>query len=218
MKRDRNAMKFPVQALALSVAVMLVTGLAATARADGYTYYDSNGFRQVYNGSGATSGSYPQYFPRIDPESTYQSQPTRSSGYRAGSDYTLKPLTPNRPIAASASKSHKALSTKISDGFSDLWKSSGIKSGVAGAGIGLGAAALTEHNLLRGSLIGGAYGLGVGLMDESYFFKRHPLIRRTAKGAAIGMGAAAVTTAASLAPAAAVGAGVGVGIHYLKTH
>ena len=211
MKRNTNAIKLPLQALAL----MLATGFAAGAWADGYTYYDSNGFQQVYNGSGTKSRSYPQYFPRIDPDSTYHSQSTASS---YPSSYQPKPLTPSSPIAASASKSHKALSTKISDGFSDLWKSSGVKSGVAGAGIGLGAAALTEHNLLRGSLIGGACGLGVGLMDESYFFKRHPLIRRTAKGAAIGMGAAAVTTAAALGPAAAVGAGVGAGIHFLKAH
>jgi hypothetical protein len=206
MKSDRSGMRLKV-----AVSALLLVGLCGSAVwADGGYNYGPGGYQRVYSGQLRQNSAYPQYFPRIEPESSYQSQPAYQPQY-AAPRYSSEYATP-------AARPQKALSTKIADGFNDLWKSPSVKSGIAGAGIGLGAAALTKHALWRGSLMGAGYGIGVGLMDESVFFKRHPFVRRTAKGAVIGLGAAAVTGAAALAPAAAVGAGVGAGIHYLKMH
>lgn len=202
MRTDRNGMRRNV-----ALSVLLLAGLCLpNVWADGFNYGDG-GYQRVYSGQSSQGSNYPQYFPRIEPETSYYSQPSYQPQYH-----------PTTISASAVAKPPKTLSAKISDGFTDLWKSPSLKSGIAGAGIGLGAAALTERALVRGTLVGAGYGVGVGLMDESYFFKKHPLMRRTAKGAAIGLGAAVVTSAAALGPAAAVGAGVGAGIHYLKTH
>lgn len=210
MKIDRSGMK-----LKAVVSGLVLAGLSVSAVwADGYNY-GNDGFQRIYTSQGGAS--YPQYYSRIDPEpatsSPYYSQPYYSQPSYATSrpQYTARVSTPAKP--------HKTLGAKISDGLSDLWKSPSVKSGIAGGGIGLGAAALTKHmGLWHGTWVGAAYGAGFGLMDESFFFKRHPLMRRTAKGAIVGLGAATVTGAAALGPAAAVGAGVGAGIHLLKVH
>lgn len=112
----------------------------------------------------------------------------------------------------------ESLSQKFSSGVQDIWRSSFIKKSIVGAGAGLGVAALAERNLLRGSLIGAGVGASLGVMDNSPYFNQHPLVRHTSKGALIGVGAAAATSAAALFPAAAVGAGIGAGIHYVKSH
>lgn len=180
---------------------------------------DGGSYQRVYSDQYQTSSSsYPQYFPRIEPDSTYQAQPQPQYSAPRYSHYGADP-TYSPPLQASvAAHPPKTISDKISDGFHDLWKSPSLKSGIAGAGIGLGAAAVTKEALWHGTWVGAAYGAGIGLMDESYFFKRHPFVRRSGKGALIGLGAATVTGAAALGPAAAVGAGIGAGIHYLKTH
>jgi hypothetical protein len=177
---------------ALLLAGIMVTLTLPPAFADGY--------QRVYNASTRQYNYVPRQ--RIEPyqQPTYQYEPEYQ--YRS---YQSEP--PRRTIAG-----------KIRDGFKDLWQSPTIKKGVMGAGIGLGAAALTERHLGRGSLIGLGVGAGVGAMDESRYFSRHPLVRRTGKGALVGVGAAAATGAAALLPAAAVGAGIGAGIHYIKTH
>jgi hypothetical protein len=110
------------------------------------------------------------------------------------------------------------LGSKIKAGAKDAWHSPVIKKGAMGAGIGLGAAALSEKNLLKGGLVGAGVGAGMGAMDNSYYFNRHPLMRRASKGALVGAGAASVTGIAGMLPAAAVGAGVGAGVHYLKKY
>ena len=194
--------KLGVRAAAI-LTLLLLSGLSQPSGwADGFS-----GYQRVYTGQVNQNG-YPQYFPRIEPDSSYQ--PTTYQPYNNQPYY-------NQPQQA-ASPQPKTLTAKISGGVRDFWKSPSVKSGVAGAGIGLGAAALVEKNLWHGTWVGAAYGVGVGLMDESSYFKKHPMMRRTAKGAVIGLGAATVTGAAALAPAAAVGAGVGLGVHYLKTH
>jgi len=185
-----------------AVTAMLLLGLGMQAGwADGFTNIDNTGYQQFYN---SDVGAIPQRFPRIDPDTQpYQVQ--------------IKPR-PAQTLQGRATNP-KPLSTKIADGFTDLWKSPGVRGGVAGAGIGLGTAALTKHmGLWHGTWVGAAYGAGFGLMDEISFFKKHPMVRRTAKGAVVGLGAAAVSGAAALGPAAAVGAGVGAGIHLLKLH
>jgi hypothetical protein len=112
----------------------------------------------------------------------------------------------------------RSLGSKIKTGVKSAWRDPMVKQGTIGAGIGLGAAALTEHNLLKGGLVGAGVGAGMGAMDKSQYFREHPLVRRSGKGAMVGAGAAAVTGAAALLPAALVGAGVGAGVHYIKTH
>jgi hypothetical protein len=154
----------------------------------------ADGYQRVY------SARTQQYVYVPNDRYDYESQPT------------LRPAYPN------PAPPHKNLEAKIKDGLRDIWHSPSVRGGALGAGAGVGVAALTERNLLRGGLIGAGVGLGVGAMDESYYFKRHPLVRRTGKGALIGLGAAAATSAAALLPAAAVGAGIGAGVHYLKTH
>lgn len=184
----------------VGIILASLLGLPCFAQADGY------GYQRVYSARTQQYVYVPtrqQYYYDADPE------PTLRPAYPTPSSYTSH---------RSSSPPHKTLETKIKDGFHDIWHSPSVRSGVLGAGAGLGAAALTERNLLRGGLIGAGVGLGVGAMDESYYFKRHPLVRRTSKGALVGLGAAAVTSAAALLPAAAVGAGIGAGVHYLKTH
>jgi hypothetical protein len=112
----------------------------------------------------------------------------------------------------------RSLADKITDGVRDAWNAAPIKKGLMGAGIGLGAAALAERNLLRGSFVGAGIGAGVGLMDDSAYFNAHPLMKNLGKGALIGAGAASVTGIAGMIPAAAVGAGIGTGVHLLRTH
>lgn len=201
MSTERNGLKRK-SAMAGLLAILLSSGLLlSSVWADDGFYQDGN-IQRVYSSQG---GAYPQYFPRIDPEapSPYQAQ------------YNYPPLK----ASTSASRQNKPLSSKIAGGVSDLWKSPSVKSGIAGAGIGLGTAALTKHvGLWHGTWLGAAYGVGFGMMDEMNFFKRHPLMRKTAKGAVVGLGAAAVSGAAALGPAAAVGAGVGAGIHLLNAH
>jgi hypothetical protein len=143
--------------------------------------------------------------------------PTRQQ-YYSEPEPRLRPAYPAPSSYSAPHKPHKTLETKIKEGFHDIWHAPSVRNGLLGAGAGVGVAALTERNLLRGGLIGAGVGVGVGAMDESYYFKRHPLVRRTSKGALVGLGAAAATSAAALLPAAAVGAGIGAGVHYLKTH
>lgn len=112
----------------------------------------------------------------------------------------------------------RSLADKITGGVRDAWNAAPIKKGLMGAGIGLGAAALAERNLLRGSFVGAGIGAGVGLMDDSAYFNAHPLVKSLSKGALIGAGAASVTGIAGMIPAAAVGAGIGTGVHLLRTH
>ena|GEM_PF-1741280 len=187
-----------------AITILILTGLcmvfAPASHADG-GYYD-----QVYT---------PRLTPRIKPISSqpdYYAQPATSYAQPA---YDEQPTL----YGYDRRESHnRTISEKIEDGFRDLWHSPTIRKGIVGAGSGVGIAAITEKNLLKGGLIGAGVGIGVSAMDDSYYFKRHPLIRRTGKGAAIGVGAAAITSAAALWPAAAVGAGIGAGIHYIKTH
>lgn len=190
-------------------AMVLLAGAMAWALpclADG-GYYD-----RVYGTGGQT------YTPRLTPnirpisQADYYQQP--ASNYQAAYDdqptlygYDRRDMPQRRTIV-----------DKIEDGFRDLWHSPTMRKGVVGAGAGVGMAALTDRNLLKGGLIGAGVGIGASAMDDSYYFSRHPLVRRTGKGALIGLGAAAATSAAALLPAAAVGAGIGAGIHYIKSH
>jgi hypothetical protein len=155
--------------------------------------------------------SFADGYERVYSARTQQYVYVPSGGY-------YEPQPALRPAYPNPAPPHKSLEAKIVDGFRDIWHSPSVRNGALGAGAGVGVAALTERNLLRGGLIGAGVGLGVGAMDESYYFKRHPLVRRTSKGALVGLGAAAATSAAALFPAAAVGAGIGAGVHYLKTH
>jgi hypothetical protein len=214
IKSVLNGLKLPQQRdIKAAVSVGLLVSLSGSAIwADGYNYGSSN-YNRVYTSQLSRVNTYPQYYSRIEPDTSFSRTQTNYSPQSPDPyPYTV------RASANARTPRHKSLSTKISDGFSDLFKNPTTRSGLTGAGIGLGAAALTERNLWRGTWVGAAYGTGVGLMDESVYFKRHPLVRRSAKGALIGLGAATVTGAAALGSAAAVGAGIGAGVHYLRTH
>jgi hypothetical protein len=199
---NRVGMRWKIVVAACLLAVMG----ASSVWADGFYNIDNTGYNANYNRVYDRGQVLPQYFPRIDPD-------TRPSQMRQFDDPPLRAST------RTTQPQPKALSTKIADGFNDLWRSPTVRSGVVGGGIGLGASALTKHmGLWHGTWVGVAYGAGFGLIDEVNFFKKHPLMRRSAKGAVVGLGAAAVSGAAALGPAAAVGAGVGAGIHALKLH
>lgn len=181
---------------------------APVSHADG-GYYD-----QVYT---------PRLAPRIKPiaQPDYYAQPAPSTSYAQPSydeQPTLYGYDRREPQPQPQQYQHRTISEKIEDGFRDLWHSPTVKKSIVGAGTGVGVAALAEKNLLKGGLVGAGVGLGVSAMDDSYYFKRHPLVRRTSQGAAIGVGAAAITSTIALWPAAALGAGIGAGIHYVKTH
>jgi hypothetical protein len=98
----------------------------------------------------------------------------------------------------------------------DVWGDNSAKKTASGALIGLGAAALKGRNLLHGTVVGLAAGAGFGLLDESHYFSAHPLGRRVAKGAIVGVAAASATGAAALLPALGLGAAVGAGVHAIN--
>lgn len=110
----------------------------------------------------------------------------------------------------------RTVGSKISASLKDAWRNPTVKKGAIGAGIGLGAAALSERSLMKGSLVGAGVGAGVGMMDNSRYFREHPLMRTAGKGALLGGGVSSVTGISGVLPAAAIGAGIGTGVHYIK--
>jgi hypothetical protein len=207
------------EALTMKTGMKVKTAIATMVLLAGSTVWvqpclaDGGYYDRVYGTSGQT------YTPRLTPtirpisQGDYYQQPAYNN-YQASYDDQPTLYGYDRRDAPE----RRTIVDKIEDGFRDLWHSPTIRKGVVGAGAGVGMAALTERNLLKGGLIGAGVGVGASAMDDSYYFKRHPLVRRTGKGALIGLGAAAATSAAALLPAAAVGAGIGAGIHYIKTH
>lgn len=192
---------------AIAAMLLMAVGTVSTlpCLADG-GYYD-----RVYT---ENQPYQPRLTPNIRPISQggYYQQPATSSYYQQGG-YNEQPVLYGYDQRAVP---HRSIGQKIEDGFRDFWHSPTLRKGVVGAGAGVGVAALAERNLLKGGLIGAGVGIGASAMDDSYYFSRHPLVRRTSKGALIGLGAAAATSAAALLPAAAVGAGIGAGIHYIQ--
>jgi len=106
--------------------------------------------------------------------------------------------------------------TRIHNTAHDVWGGHSAKTTASGALIGLGAAALKGRNLLHGTVVGLAAGAGFGLLDESHYFSAHPLGRRVAKGAIVGVAAASATGAAALLPALGIGAALGAGVHAIN--
>jgi len=91
-----------------------------------------------------------------------------------------------------------------------------VKQGAIGAVVGTAVGAISkESSIWKGLGIGALTGVGTGLLSESSTMQRHPLVRKTAKGAVIGTGGAAVL-GSGLGAGAAIGAGAGAGLHFLK--
>jgi hypothetical protein len=111
----------------------------------------------------------------------------------------------------------KTMSQKITTGAKKAWQDPVVKKGIIGAGVGLGAAALTDRSKLKGSLVGAGVGAGWGLLDKSKTMQDKPLLRQVSKGALTGAGVGAATGHKVL-PSAVVGAGAGAAVHYVKTH
>jgi hypothetical protein len=106
----------------------------------------------------------------------------------------------------------------LSSRVSKAWHNPVVKKGVIGTGIGVGAAALTDHSLLKGGLVGAGVGAGWGVMDKSQTMQQKPLLRKVSKGALAGAGVGAVTGGVGVLPAAILGAGAGAAVHYVQTH
>lgn len=97
-----------------------------------------------------------------------------------------------------------------------------VKSATIGAGIGTAAGAATGliagKSVAKGALIGAGTGAGVGLIRSSRTLSRHPIIKDTATGSAVGLGLGLAASRGhhSGLKGAAVGAGVGLGLGALK--
>lgn len=97
-----------------------------------------------------------------------------------------------------------------------------VKSATIGAGIGTAAGAatglITGRSVAKGALVGAGTGAGVGLIRSSEILRRHPIVKNTATGAAVGLGlgVAAQRGHNSGLKGAAVGAGVGLGLGALS--
>lgn len=97
-----------------------------------------------------------------------------------------------------------------------------VKSATIGAGIGTAAGAatglITGRSVVKGALVGAGTGAGVGLIRSSEIMRRHPIVKNTATGAAVGLGlgVAAQRGHNSGLKGAAVGAGVGLGLGALS--
>jgi hypothetical protein len=111
----------------------------------------------------------------------------------------------------------KSVSQKITTGAKKAWQDPVIKKGIIGAGVGLGAAALTDRSMVKGSLVGAGVGAGWALLDKSKTLQDKPLLKQVSKGALTGAGVGAATGHKVL-PAAVLGAGAGAAVHYVKTH
>jgi hypothetical protein len=100
-----------------------------------------------------------------------------------------------------------------------------VRSATIGAGVGMGAGALTglvtHHGVVRGAAIGAGTGAGVGLISSSKTLKSHPIMRdvATAATAGVGLGWAGSTghnRTKRIAQTGAVGAALGLGYGLLK--
>jgi len=98
------------------------------------------------------------------------------------------------------------------------WGNPILKQAVVGAAIGTATGAISrEGTALKGAGVGALVGAGTGLMDTSSTLDRKPLVKTTAKGALIGVGASTITKRNKLS-GAAIGAGAGAGTHFLKNY
>jgi YMGG-like Gly-zipper len=98
-----------------------------------------------------------------------------------------------------------------------------VKGATIGAGVGLGAGALTglvtRQGVLRGAVIGAGAGAGVGALRQSKIMKRHPIAKDVATGAVAGLGLGWAgsrwphTVAATTGVGAAIGLGAGLLTH-----
>lgn len=97
-----------------------------------------------------------------------------------------------------------------------------VKAATIGAGVGTAAGAATGliagRSVVKGALIGAGTGAGVGLIRSSRTLRRHPIIKDTATGSAVGLGLGLAASRGhhSGLKGAAVGAGVGLGLGALK--
>lgn len=110
----------------------------------------------------------------------------------------------------------KSLAGKLWGGVKSFWREPLIKKTVIGSGVGVGAAAIAEKNMLKGGLVGAGVGAGWAVLDDSKTLDRRPLIKSVSKGALAGVGVSAVTGGLGAVPGAAIGAGVGAATHYIR--
>lgn len=106
----------------------------------------------------------------------------------------------------------------LKEDMRDLWRYPIVKQGVVGAAAGGVVGGLSrESSMMRGVGIGALTGVGTGLIDHTGVLYDKPLLRSTAKGAIVGVGANRVLRNNGL-KGAVVGAGAGAGYHLLRDY
>ena len=105
---------------------------------------------------------------------------------------------------------------RLSGSIKSIWREPILKKTVIGSGVGVGAAAIAEKNMLKGGLVGAGVGAGWAVLDDSKTMDHRPLLKNISKGALAGVGVSAVTGGLGAIPGAAIGAGVGAAAHFVK--
>lgn len=106
----------------------------------------------------------------------------------------------------------------LKEDLKDLWRYPIVKQGAVGAAAGGVVGGLSrESSIMRGVGIGALTGVGTGLIDQTGVLYNKPLLRTTAKGAIVGVGASSVMRSSGV-KGAVVGAGAGAGYHLLRDY
>jgi YMGG-like Gly-zipper len=155
---------------------------------------------------------------------TTSTVPIGAKSFRTGTANNVTAI-PNhvRPITAAGARPAPVRTVYVKDERTFWQKHPMVKGATIGAGVGLGAGALTglvtRQGVLRGAVIGAGAGAGVGALRQSKIMKRHPIAKDVATGAVAGLGLGWAgsrwprTVAATTGVGAAIGLGAGLLTH-----
>lgn len=103
------------------------------------------------------------------------------------------------------------------DGAFFDWKTKKIlKGGLVGAGVGTGAALLTDKPLGKTAVLGAGIGAGTQAVRYSKTLRRHPVLKTAAYGGLAGAGVGHFTRSGSIGKGALWGSAIGAGVGVLR--
>lgn len=120
-------------------------------------------------------------------------------------------LMPSMPVEARSYNDRRN-----QDAFFD-WKTKKIlKGSLVGAGVGTGAALLTDKPVAKTAVLGAGIGAGTQAVRYSKTLRRHPVVKTAAYGGLIGAGANHLIRNGSIGKGALWGSAIGAGVGVLK--